>query len=39
MNHIFNEEEGMATHSNMLALRFSMGREAWWTIVHGVEKS
>ena len=39
MNHIFNEEEGMPTHSSMLAWGISMGRETWQTIVHGVEKS
>ena len=32
-------EEGMATHSNILAWRIPMGREAWWATVHGVTKS
>ena len=30
-------EEGMATHSNILAWRILMGRGAWQAIVHGVE--
>ena len=29
-------EEGMATHSNILAWRIPMDRGAWWVIVHGV---
>ena len=29
-------EEGMATHSSVLAWRISMDREAWGAIVHGV---
>ena len=29
-------EEGMATHSTILAWRIPMGRGAWWAIVHGV---
>ena len=29
-------EEGMATHSSILAWRISMVREAWWAIVHRV---
>ena len=33
------EEEGMATHSRILAWRFSMDRGAWWAIVHRVAKS
>ena len=32
-------EEGMATHSSILAWRIPMDRRAWWTIVHGVAKS
>ena len=32
-------EEGMATHSSILAWRSPMDREAWWTAVHGVSKS
>ena len=32
-------EEGMATHSSILAWRISMDRGAWWAIVHGVAKS
>ena len=31
-------EEGMATHSTILAWRIHMDREAWWAIVHGVTK-
>ena len=31
-------EEGMATHSSILAWRIPMDREAWWAIVHGVTK-
>ena len=29
-------EEGMATHSSMLAWRIPMDRGAWWATVHGV---
>ena len=29
-------EEGMATHSSMLAWRIPMERAAWWATVHGV---
>ena len=29
-------EEGMATHSNILAWRIPMDREAWWAAVYGV---
>ena len=29
-------EEGMATHSSILAWRIPMGRGAWQTTVHGV---
>ena len=32
-------EEGMATHSSILAWRISMDGGAWWATVHGVEKS
>ena len=32
-------EEGMATHSIILAWRIPMGRGAWWAIVHRVAKS
>ena len=32
-------EEGMATHSSILAWRSPMDREAWWTAAHGVSKS
>ena len=32
-------EEGMATHSSILAWRIPMGRGAWWATVHGVAKS
>ena len=32
-------EEGMATHSSVLAWRTPMDREAWWATVHGVAKS
>ena len=32
-------EEGIATHSNILAWRIPMDRGAWWATVHGVEKS
>ena len=32
-------EEGMATHSSILAWRIPMDRGAWWTTVHGVSKS
>ena len=32
-------EEGMATHSSILAWRIPMDREAWRAIVHGVAKS
>ena len=32
-------EEGMATHSNILAWRIPMDRVAWWATVHGVTKS
>ena len=32
-------EEGMATHSSILAWRIPMGRGAWWATVQGVAKS
>ena len=32
-------EEGMATHSSILAWRIPMDREAWQATVHGVAKS
>ena len=32
-------EEGMATHSSILAWRIPMDRGAWQTIVHGIKKS
>ena len=32
-------EEGMATHSSVLAWRISMDRGAWQARVHGVTKS
>ena len=32
-------EEGMATHSSILAWRIPMDGGAWQAIVHGVEKS
>ena len=32
-------EEGMATHSSILAWRIPMGRGAWWATDHGVAKS
>ena len=32
-------EEGMATHSSILAWRIPMDRGAWWATVHGVVKS
>ena len=32
-------EEGMATHSSILAWRISMDRGAWWAIVYEVAKS
>ena len=32
-------EEGMATHSSILAWRIPMDGGAWWATVHGVTKS
>ena len=32
-------EEGMATHSSILAWRISMDRGTWWATVHGVAES
>ena len=32
-------EEGIVTHSNILAWRIPMDRGAWWATVHGVKKS
>ena len=32
-------EEGMATHSSILARRIPMGRGAWWAAVYGVAES
>ena len=32
-------EEGMATHSSILAWRIPTDRGAWWATVHGVAKS
>ena len=32
-------EEGMATHSSILAWKISMYRGAWPAVVHGVAKS
>ena len=32
-------EEGMATHSRILAWRIPLDRGAWWATVHGVTKS
>ena len=29
-------EEGMATHSSIVAWRIPMDRRAWWATVHGV---
>ena len=31
-------EEGMATHSSILACRIPMNREAWWAVVHRVTR-
>ena len=32
-------EEGMETHSSILAWRIPIDRGAWWATVHGVTKS
>ena len=32
-------EEGMATHSSILAWRIPMDKGAWWATVHGATKS
>ena len=32
-------EEGMATHSSILAWRIPMDRRAWWNTVYGLTKS
>ena len=32
-------EEGIATHSSVLAQRIPMDRGAWWAIVHSITKS
>ena len=32
-------QEGMATHSSILAWRITMDRGAWWATVHGVTES
>ena len=32
-------QEGMETHSSILAWRIPMDRGAWWATVHGVAKS
>ena len=32
-------EEGMATHSSIVAWRITMVRGAWWATAHGVAKS
>ena len=32
-------EEGMTTHSRILAWRIPMDRGAWWATVHGVAKN
>ena len=32
-------EEGMTTHSSILAWRIPMDRGAWWATVHGITKS
>jgi len=31
-------EEGMATHSSILACRIPMGRGGWWTTVMGLQR-
>ena len=32
-------EEGMATHSSVLAWKIPMDRGAWWATIHGAAKS
>ena len=32
-------EDGMATHSSILAWKNPMDRGAWWAMIHGVAKS
>ena len=32
-------EEGIATHSSILAWRIPMDREAWWATIHRIAKS
>ena len=32
-------QEGMATHSSILAWGIPTDRDAWWAIAHGVAKS
>ena len=32
-------EEGMATHSSVLAWKIPMDKGAWWATVHGITKS
>ena len=32
-------EEGMATHSRILAWRIPMDRGAWWATAHGIAES
>ena len=34
-----SREEGLTTHSSILAWRIPMDRGAWWATVHGVAKS
>ena len=32
-------EEGMVTHSSILAWKIPMDKGAWWATIHGVAKS